>query len=898
MTLTLFFKKWKRILVDREMDVKKRTFCWVATLTMVFASIALAESAFVGDSVVVVVCMGVLFASAACSIAFILLWDKDQTASYLMGVALCGITIPTIFFFNGGIEGGATVWFSLGIIYLMLMFEGLQMYVSLVLAVCVYVASYVLAYLYPALVHPLNSKMAIFADSLFSVISVGVAAGIMARVYILGNTSQRNVVLKQKEELEKASSSQNAFFKSMSSELKTPVHNIIESGELISRYTDDEDALGYVDRIHAASKALLSKIDDVLDMSQLEGNQLELANDNYDLMDVFKEIHYMVRNHVKAPKIVFRVDVDEHVPRYLRGDVRRIKQILITLLASAIDCTPEGNITLRVTFNQLKADKITLKFSVEDSGNGIRKDEFDALYSMVEASTSDGKENIQGSGLKFAVAKRLVDQMGGEFFVDSIYTKGATFSFVIPQEVAEERGIGDVVKELQYLNKTRAIYEHLFEAPNASVLVVDSNQESNLLIQDLLEETKVHVDMAISFAECLEKTQQTLYQLILMADQMYEMDGTNLIREIRRQENGLCHNTSVIAMTSAGRKDAKAHFEKLDFDDYIEKPFSGEALEEKVYDYISPELVEFYAHKDEEQNFKMQKLVTTRKKKIKITTDCVADINADDLAMMDVSTMYLYIRTEQGRFADTIEIDSDNLAQYRVDNHYSATADSVSVEEFEAFFAEQLTQAEEVIHISLGKNCGASYAVAMEASKNFDHVHVIDSCNIACGQNMLVLYAARLVREGHSARYVIDTLEATKKMICTYFIMSSADTFYQSGRGGILLMKLCHNLHLHPVLAAREEGLRPVGFMFGNMRRCRAEFVRRALRHRNVDRSALFFTHVAIGTNELDDIVEYSKKKGRIGNVFVNKASFSVACSSGVGSLAVAYYKTKERGII
>ena len=168
----------------------------------------------------------------------------------------------------------------------------------------------------------------------------------------------------------------------------------------------------------------------------------------------------------------------------------------------------------------------------------------------------------------------------------------------------------------------------------------------------------------------------------------------------------------------------------------------------------------------------MQKLGQRKRKKILVTTDCTCDIPSELLDKYDIKLMYLYIRTPYGRFADTREIDSDSLTQYVSLESSTAYGDSVTVEEFEEFFAEALTQADHVIHVSLSSKCGRSHGVAVAAAKGFDHVNVIDSGQISCGQGLVVLYAAKLVAEGNKAQcyenletalMVAEVLEAARK---------------------------------------------------------------------------------------------------------------------------------------
>ena len=156
-------------------------------------------------------------------------------------------------------------------------------------------------------------------------------------------------------------------------------------------------------------------------------------------------------------------------------------------------------------------------------------------------------------------------------------------------------------------------------------------------------------------------------------------------------------------------------------------------MEEEILKFLPLDIIG-YQEKHEEMTTdtpeaayynQMSKLSQRRRKKVYITTDCTCDIPTELLEMYDIKLMYLYIKTPNGRFADTREIDSDSIEQYISPESSSAYGDKVSVEEYEEFFADALTQAEEVVHISLASKCGKSYGVACMAATGFDHVHVV-----------------------------------------------------------------------------------------------------------------------------------------------------------------------------
>ena len=200
------------------------------------------------------------------------------------------------------------------------------------------------------------------------------------------------------------------------------------------------------------------------------------------------------------------------------------------------------------------------------------------------------------------------------------------------------------------------------------------------------------------------------------------------------------------------------------FDGYVEKPIRGKLLEKEILGALPPEIVTY--HSDENVSLKTEsrimEIMRNKRKKILVTSDCACDLSAEMLEEYGIEIMYLYVKTPYGRFLDTVEIDSDNLTQFVSKDNSLAVPDSVTVEEYEEFFAKTLTMAEQVIHFAVSSKCGESYNVAVQAAKGFDHVRVIDSGQASGGQGLLVAYAAKLAKEGERVEEICRKVEAIK----------------------------------------------------------------------------------------------------------------------------------------
>ena len=360
----------------------------------------------------------------------------------------------------------------------------------------------------------------------------------------------------------------------------------------------------------------------------------------------------------------------------------------------------------------------------------------DSLYDYFKRIDRENNRKIEGSGLGLAITKQLVSLMGGTITVDSIYRKGSVFTVTLDQPIADAKPIGSVNYQQRFHAKEREHYKQSFEAPMAKILVVDDNETNLLVIGKLLRATKVQIDTAKSGEECLECIQKKVYHVILMDSMMSGMDGIATLKAIRRQE-GIGRQTPVIVVTANALAADKQRYLENGFDGYLAKPVDGALMEAEILKFLPEGLIEYRLEAQDYGSLaEKSALLRRKKKKIQISTDCISDLSKEYILRNDIKMIYSYVETERGMFRDTLEIDSDNLARHLSRPESKAVAVSASVEEYEDFYAEALTEAEDVIHISMASGVGKSYHMAAQAAVGFDHVHVIDAGHISCGEGL------------------------------------------------------------------------------------------------------------------------------------------------------------------
>ncbi len=868
-----------------------RSIILVGEMACIFASVEIFLVMEVNNVMLLIMMLMILFMIAIFFVTF--KYKRYELASTLLGGVIVFVVMPPMFILSGAIEGGASVWLALGVLYIFVMFHGKKMYAFLISCIVVYAGTYYLAYAYPQYVIPMPSREIAYFDAYFSVLVVGAVGGLILKSHMTVFEKEHEWNLQQREELKNNQNSRNVFFANMSHEIRTPINTIIGLNEMILRENTSGVTREYARDIQIASNMLLNQVNDILDFSQMELDKMHIVPIPYKTVELFGDLVELIRLRMNKKNLELNLDIDPNLPSVLLGDEKRLKQIFLNLLDNAVKYTQEGSVTFMVQSEEYKEGSIYLKVKIADTGMGIRNEDLEHIYDSFARADERKNMRIMGTGLGLSITKQLVNLMGGEINVDSIYTKGTIFTIIIEQPIVDAAPIGNV-DFFKLSAKAGEKYIPMFEAPEARILVVDDSNMNTMVTSKLLEDTKVQIDIASSGAEALKMTKRKFYHTILLDYMMPDMNGQQTLKAIRTQENGLCREAAVIALTGNTVSGAREMYQEQGFNGYVEKPIQGRILEKEILKFLPSDIVEYGAEKNVpiKVGSRIQEITRNKRKKICITSDCACDLPTDLLEKYGIGVMYLYVKTPFGRFADTREIDSDNLTQFVSEETSLATADSVNVEEYEEFFAETLTSAEQVIHFALSSRCGGSYNVAVKAAKGFDHVRVVDSGQISCGQGMIVLHAAKLAMEGKKVEEICEEIEKIKPHIRMKFIMPAAHIFSQNGRAKAFTARVCQLLQLHPMGEMRQDKAVLIGLLGGSLESARRQGIRLSLRHkRRINREVIYVTHVGCSVKELENIKREILRCIPFARVEIQKASFTTACNAGVATIGLAFYE-------
>ncbi len=436
--------------------------------------------------------------------------------------------------------------------------------------------------------------------------AVGVMGSGVVLATIIGNEEKNRRVIREnrrtsldmlklvemkKEEAEHMANVKSAFLANMSHEIRTPINAVLGMNELILREANQKDVLDYAYNIELAGKALLSIVNDILDISKIESGKTELVSGEYNVATSIYNFIEMSRARAEKKGILLKVDIAENLPSKMYGDEMRLKQIYTNILNNAIKYTEKGEITLTLTGEEIGDDKIFTKATISDTGIGIREEDLDKIFDAFQRVDEEKNQKIEGTGLGMSITKQLVELMGGKIYVESEYGKGSTFHVELVQGIVDRTPIGRID---QAVEQNREIEKHkraVLLAPEAKLLVVDDNQMNLNVMKGLLKRTEMQVDLVLSGKEALEAVTKTSYDVILMDHMMPEMDGVEALHRLRKLKENQNPQAKVIVLTANAAIGSREEYLKMGFDDYLSKPIEAMNLENMIKKYLPKELV-------------------------------------------------------------------------------------------------------------------------------------------------------------------------------------------------------------------------------------------------------------------------------------------------------------------
>ena len=882
-------KNWITVIFDHRVSLRERMFRIVTFICMV----ALMCMLFMVKTKLNLILLPISIAMIAVIVKVSIRKDRIHAGATAISILLL-ILFPISFFTAGGFYSGVPEWFVICFIYICITLEGRRMYTFFLLCVMETFLCYYIAFYVPESVVR-NTSRSSFFDSALSVILVGMLISVLLMFLNKIYEQENELSRQQKKEIEELNRAENHFFSSMSHEIRTPINTIIGLNEFILRGDIPPEVAENARNIQGASKLLLTLINDILDLSKIKSGKMDIVNVSYETGALFSEIVNMIWIKAKEKGLEFRLHIDSSIPSMLCGDEVRIKQILINLLNNAVKYTKEGSVTLAVRCERLTLNRVRVWYTVEDTGQGVKKENIPYIFHAFRRVDEEKNRHIEGTGLGLSIVHQLVELMDGEITVNSVYTKGSKFVVMLEQDIIDDKELGTFTLDSRSRVHEGERYKQSFEAPDAHILVVDDNEMNLAVVKKLLSDTKIQIDIAMSGAECLAKTQDQHYDGILMDHLMPEMDGIACFHALRTQPGGLCQNVPVIALTANAGSDNQLLYRKEGFSGYLAKPVSGALLEVAVLSILPKELVKMSEGVDRSDIGKDFLIFEqTQRISLLVTTDSVCDLPESLKKEFGISVCPYYVCTEEGRFLDELELRADELLVHMEEGHYGYSQPP-EVEDYERFFAEKLTLAQNVIHITMAKHASDGYLNAVEAAKSFENVTVIDSGHLSSSMGLIVLFAAYMAEHHASKREIIENVKTLRDYISSAFIIDSTHMMCRAGRVSKRVQVLCDALLLHPVIHLRKSRMTVGGLEMGDFSHMARSYVRRVFRDaRHIDRRILFITYAGMDEERLKYIQQLVRQYCPFERVYLQKASSAIASNCGPGAFGLLFMKKNE----
>ena len=401
----------------------------------------------------------------------------------------------------------------------------------------------------------------------------GTPVGILSVAGDITERKQAEAKLKEaKNAAEAANRSKSVFLANMSHEIRTPMNAILGFSQLMQRDTSLTPQLReHLDIINRSGEHLLATINDILEMSKIEAGRTVFAPTTFDLHALIYDLERMFRLRADSKNLRFLVEKVGPVPRWVKTDEGKLRQVLINLLGNAVKFTDEGGIVLRICGEVENTGMVNLKFEMEDTGPGMGDDEIGRLFQAFEQTRSGIKSG--GTGLGLALSQGFVKIMGGTISVISSLGKGSIFRFNIPVQEGREENAA----------KKEARQHVLCLKPGQNevrILIADDRETNRQLLLQLLAVVGFATRYAVNGKDAVRIVKEWKPQVVLMDMAMPVMDGYEATRKIKELPD--IRDTAIIAVTASAFEEDKQRILTAGADGYLSKPFKDTELFETI----------------------------------------------------------------------------------------------------------------------------------------------------------------------------------------------------------------------------------------------------------------------------------------------------------------------------
>lgn len=491
-----------------------------------------------------------------------------------------------IWFSNGGIEGPTKTAYLMSVVAAMMILPKRYHLLFILVTISIILTLYWLELQHPEwLVKYPNEKTKhtdILISTILYLLIISISVSLYKRTYDMDrdNLIKKSIDLEEsreylsetKQQAEEATKAKSRFLANMSHEIRTPLNGIIGTIDLLQHTPLNAEQEELMLSLKSSSTHLLEIVNDVLDISKIEADKLELFEGPCNLENIIQQVTAISSPRLIALKknITLNAAVQPGVESEIIADESRIKQVLINLVGNAIKFTETGNIRLEVSANMIDESLQELHFAVSDTGIGISEENIQSLFIPFTQIDSTATRKHSGTGLGLSICRKIIEEMGGRIWVESELGKGSTFKFIIPVQINLVRKS----QQPQQRNAAGAISGS--EIKPLKMLVAEDNNMNQLLATKMFKKIGYIIEIANNGKEAVEMTAKYDYDLVFMDIHMPEMDGIEATQRILN--SGRAKVPIIIAMTANAVKEAEAEYLQLGMKDIVTKPFTIDQL--------------------------------------------------------------------------------------------------------------------------------------------------------------------------------------------------------------------------------------------------------------------------------------------------------------------------------
>ncbi|HMV69273.1 MAG TPA: ATP-binding protein, partial [Myxococcota bacterium] len=369
---------------------------------------------------------------------------------------------------------------------------------------------------------------------------------------------------------ESATRAKSSFLANMSHEIRTPLNAIIGTSYLVKHANATPEQQEQLTRIERAASHLVEIISNILDLSKIETGKVSLETIELSIDTISRDVATMCESAARARDLEIRVDLAP-MPWRLRGDVTRLRQAWLNYAANAVKFTDAGDITLRTRVVEERADRVCIRFEVEDTGIGVDREAIERLFAAFEQADSSTTRRYGGTGLGLAITRGLAELMDGAVGVDANPSGGSTFWFTAWLDRVNDVVAADVITDPE--GGRRQLAE---EFGGAQILLVEDDPINRTVAAQLLRLAELEPVCANNGREAVERAREARYAMVLMDMHMPEMDGLTATREIRHLEGWA--RVPIVAVTANASTEARQRCRSAGMNDLLTKPVEAPRL--------------------------------------------------------------------------------------------------------------------------------------------------------------------------------------------------------------------------------------------------------------------------------------------------------------------------------